>query len=363
MLGSATVMFRRLSFIVGLLTAVVLAGCGGDSETGERASAGSDVNALLRETFANVGQMKSATVDLKVNVEPRGANAATGQVAARLSGPFESQGANRLPKFAFDVEMTSAGQTVSGGATYTGEKGFITLQGTAYEVSDAVLGPFVATYEQALKSQQNAQKGGPVLGALGIDFRKWLKDPRNEGEAKVGDTDTIKLTGSADIVQVVADLSKISERAATLPGAGGRVPQKLTPEQEQRVTEAIKAVNVEVYTGAEDKILRRLVVTADLKDAAAKVDAGLLLDLTFTKVGSEQQIEGPADAQPFTELLKALDAAGFGSFGLGGGSSSGGSAPEVPEGTANNVDKYARCIEDAGGDRAKARECASLLSG
>ena len=35
----------------------------------------------------------------------------------------------------------------------------------------------------------------------------------------------------------------------------------------------------------------------------------------------------------------------------------------MPAGTANNVDKYAACIEDAEGDRAKARKCAELLSG
>ena len=60
-------------------------------------------------------------------------------MAARLKGPFASQGANQLPKFAFSVELTSGGRTVTGGATYTGDKGFITLQGTPYEVSDLVL--------------------------------------------------------------------------------------------------------------------------------------------------------------------------------------------------------------------------------
>ena len=117
---------------------------------------------------------------------------------------------------------------------------------------------------------------------------------------------------------------------------------------------------MEVYTGAEDKILRRLVVTADLKDAASKVDAGLALDLTFTKVGEGQQIEGPANAQPFSELLKALDAAGISDLGLGGPSAS---APKDPSEMSNNVDEYADCIEDAGGDRAKARKCAEILTG
>jgi len=357
-------MFRSLRFIVPLLTVAFLAGCGGDDDKGEpaqRASAGSEPNALLRSTFLNLGKMKSATVDAKVSVESRGANAQAGTVAARLSGAFASQGAKKLPKFAFKAEMTSAGRTVSGGATFTGEKAYVAMQGTAYEVSDLLVRQFVAGYEQALKTQKK-QQGGLVLGALGVDFRRWLKNSRNAGEAQVGDAKTIKIVGSADVKQVVADLEKISKRAASLPGAGGSLPQSLTPEQKQRVTEAIKSVDVTVYTGADDQILRRLTVSASLQDTASKVDAALLLDITFTKVGQDQQIEAPANARPFTELLQALDAAGLADLGLGGGSGED-VAPDVPEGTANNVDKYARCIEDAKGDRAKARKCASLLSG
>ena len=364
MLGSGRPMFRRLSFIAFLLTALMASGCGGDDEkgdSGQRASASSDVNALLRSTFANVGKMKSATVDLKVRIEPRGTNAGVGAVAARLSGPFASQGANKLPKFAFDVELTSAGQTVAGGASYDGSKGYITLQGTPYEVSNLVLKQFVAGYEQSLKSRAKSAQGGLVLGALGIDFRKWLKNPRNEGETTVGDAKTIKVTGAADVAQVIADLDKITERASNLPGAGGRVPSQLTPAQKQRATEAVKAVNVTVYTGVDDQILRRLTVTADLKDTESKVDAALLFDITFTKVGGEQTFKAPANPRSFTELLQALDAAGFADLGLGG--ATGGEPPKVPEGTANNVDKYAACIEDAGSDRAKARKCAELLSG
>ena len=39
-----------------------------------------------------------------------------------------------------------------------------------------------------------------------------------------------------------------------------------------------------------------------------------------------------------------------------------GEAPAT-SGTPNNVDKYAACIEQANGDRAKARKCADLLAG
>jgi hypothetical protein len=370
MLGSAVPMTRSLRCIVPLVAAFVLASCGGESsnegDPAQRASASSDSDALLRTTFANVSKMTSATVDLKLQIEPRGAKAADGPVSARLSGPFAGQGADKLPKFAFTAELTSGGQTFNAGATYDGKKAYVGLLGTPYAVTDLVTRQFVAGYEQSLKSRQNA-KGGLVLGSLGIDFTKWLPNATNQGETRVGDAKTIRISGKADVKQVIADLEKITEKASALnvPGANGRIPTKLTPEQKAAAEKAIKSLTVDVYTGAEDSILRRLVVKADLQDAASKIDAGVLLDLTFTKVGQEQTITAPSNPKPFTELLKAVDAAGLADLGLGGPAPGGGSDSTVPNSsdTPNNVDKYAECIEDAKGDAAKARKCADLLSG
>jgi hypothetical protein len=91
----------------------------------------------------------------------------------------------------------------------------------------------------------------------------------------------------------------------------------------------------------------------------------VLLDLTFTKVGQEQTITAPSNPKPFTELLKAVDAAGLADLGLGGPAPGGGTDSTVPNSSdsPNNVDKYAACIEQAKGDAAKARKCADLLSG
>jgi hypothetical protein len=205
-----------------------------------------------------------------------------------------------------------------------------------------------------------------VLGSLGIDFTKWLPDARNEGAAQVGDAQTIKISGKADVKQVIADLDKITEKAATLnvPGAAGKVPQKLTPQQKASTENAIKALTVTVYTGAQDRILRRLTVNADLKASASKIDAAVLLDVTFNKVAKAQTFPVPDNPRPFGELLKAIDAAGIADLGLGLGSGSAGSDATAPNSSTNpnNVDKYASCIEEADGDRAKARKCAELLS-
>jgi hypothetical protein len=344
----------RLRLLFPLLFVLVLSACGGQGEEGERASSTTDANALLRSTFQNLDQMKSATVDLTLRVTPKSGGGDA--VSARVHGPFASQGKGKLAKFALQADLESGAERFSAGATYTGEKGYITLMGTPYEVSGLVLKQFVAGYEQATRSSKQRTVSP---GLLGIDFSKWLKSARNEGEAKVAGTDAIKITGEADVARVIADLDKIAAKAATLPGTAGKVPQRLTPQQKQAAADAIKALNLTVFTGAEDRFLRRLTVSADLRDPESKVDANVLFDVTFTRVGEEQSFPAPSGARPFSELLKAVDAAGLGDLrGLGSDKAAPGASS-----SPNNVDKYAACIEQAGSDRAKARKCAELLSG
>ena len=225
-----------------------------------------------------------------------------------------------------------------------------------------MLKQFVAGYEQSLKSRQSAQ-GGLVLGALGIDFRRWLKNPRNEGEAQVGDAKTIKVTGAADVAQVIADLDKIAEKASQPAGRG-----RPRPAAADAAAEAAR------HRGAEGPQRHRLHGRRRPDPAPAHrhrrpqghrvqgrrgAAAGHHLHQGRRRT---RQFKAPANPRSFTELLKALDAAGFADLGLGG-AQGGDPAPKVPSGTANNVDKYAACIEDAEGDRAKARKCAELLSG
>ena len=67
-----------------------------------------------------------------------------------------------------------------------GKKAFVALQGAHYAVSHAVVRQFVAGYEEALKTRKSSGAGGLVLGGLGIDFTRWLRDPLNEGPARGG---------------------------------------------------------------------------------------------------------------------------------------------------------------------------------
>jgi hypothetical protein len=345
---------RLITLLLVPLLALVAAACGSDG--GQPASASSDVSQLLRDTFSNLSKLKSADVGMQLRLD-----SPSGQpVSAEVSGPFASTGEGQLPRFAFNATLSAAGRSERVGATWTGEKAFITLQNTAYAVSDLVARQFAAGYQQALRSNQSKQaKGGLLLSSLGIDFTKWLKDARNAGTAQVGDAQTVRITGRADIPRMVDDLARISQRAQSLGVSGAQVRQ-LTPQQKQQLEAAIRSVDVQVYTGAQDRILRRLVVHAVVRAPGAKGDSALDLDLQLTKVNQDQQISAPANPKPFSELLKVTGALNGGGLGglLGGGSA----APsKLPSGS--NVDRYAKCVEKASGDRAQLRKCAALLTG
>jgi hypothetical protein len=254
--------------ILCLLTLLVVAGCGADP--GERASATSDASALLRQTFANTAKLQSASIELQ---------AADRDGRAVLRGPIVVEPAGKLPKFALEAKVTAGSQTKTAGATWTGDQGFVALDGKTYAVPAGLVQMATAGYQQGLQQ-------GPQLG---LDASKWVVAPRNAGLATVGGVQTVKITGKADMAQVKADLQKLGQGAAglgvpDLSGAG----------------QAVKNATVTVYTGAEDQILRRLVVNADVKGEAA------LFDLALTGVNAPQKITAPAHARPFSELMAQL---------------------------------------------------------
>jgi len=342
-------MTGRLLLFLSLSVALI-AGCG-DAQV-EPASSSTDVNTLLRDTFRNLDQVKSANLSAKLAADGAGQS-----FTASLSGPFQSQGKGKLPKVQLAAKLDGGGQSFDAGVTWLGDKGYVSLQGVSYEVSGLVAKQFSAAYEEAAKQQKS---GSNTALLLGIDFSKWLKNGRNEGEANVAGTDTIKLTGDADVAQVIADVQRIAQKASTLniPGTQG-VPSKLTPEQEQEIVKAVKKFAIEVYTGKEDRILRKLVVNADVQDPSSKQTSHVAFELTLDGVGSDQDFSAPKNAKPFSELLKAGKELASG-LGLAGTSTGGGAASGISK---HALQAYSKCVERANGDAAKTQKCADLISG
>ena len=347
---------------LALVGVAVLAGCGGD----DGANSSTPVDQLLRETFSGDKNVSSGKLDLSLRVDSQGSSQLQGPVTIHLGGPFESQGKGKLPKFDLDASVQGGGQDIRAGVTSTGDKGFVSFQGTDYAVSDRVFAQFRQGYEQA--QAQAAQRKGQSLTSLGIDPRHWLTNPRNAGEAKVGDTDTIRITGGVDVRRLLDDVNTLLERTRSFGGsASGNLPEKLTEQQKQQAADAVKDLSVDIYTGKDDKILRRLVldltVQAPQGSASAGEQAKLRLDVQLLDVNQGQDISAPANPKPFGQLLNSLNG-----LGLGGGGSTGGTGGSSGTGSgtggasADNLKKYSKCIEDAGNDASKARKCADLLT-
>ena len=66
-----------------------------------------------------------------------------------------------------------------------------------------------------------------------------MTDARNAGESTVGDTETIKITGSVNVPALLDDVNRALERIKSLGVQGaGRLPDRLTDAERKQVTDA-----------------------------------------------------------------------------------------------------------------------------
>jgi hypothetical protein len=346
---------RRLLWLPLVVLALgLIAGCGGGDDDDD-AARGADVNRLLDETFAGGRAIDSGQIDLKLAVESQ-----SGNVSADLKGPFQSEGDKTLPRFQLTASLTGPDLNYDLGVTSTGDEGFVSVQGTDYAVSKPVFDQFKAGYEQA---QQQGGQEDQSLASLGIDPRQWLTNARIAGESEVGGTETIRITGGVDVPKLLEDVNQALEQARSLGIQGSQdIPERLSQQQIQQVEQAIRDLSVEIHTGAEDNILRRLVIDLDVQapegsEVAGSGAAAVRLDLSLLEVNEDQEIEAPDDPRPFEELVGQAGGLGLGGGGAGssGGGGGGGASQE-------NLEEYSQCIQDAGNDTQKARECADLLT-
>jgi hypothetical protein len=352
----------RLLLLALIATLVAfVAGCGGGDSNEPSADEDTSVDQVLKDTFSGKKQVDSGKLDLSLKIDVQGSSDSQlqGPISLSLTGPFQTQGKGKLPKFDIDAAFEGAGQSLKAGLTSTGEKAFVNFQGTEYVVSDQVFRQFKAGYEQAQK--QSADKGNQQsLATLGIDPRRWLTDPKNEGEAKVGDTDTIKITGGVDVDKLLDDVNTALDKARSLGVEGSdQLPEKLTDQQKQQAAKAIKDLKVEIYTGKDDTTLRRMVVAMNV-DGGQDGSGTLTLDFQLLDLNEDQTIEAPSGAKPFDQLLGQLGGLGLGGGASGSGSSGSGSGSGGA--SAEDLKKYSDCVTEAGSDTAKAQKCAELLS-
>ncbi|HET8593087.1 MAG TPA: hypothetical protein VFL56_05435 [Solirubrobacterales bacterium] len=343
-------------FPLALVAAIAIAACGG----GEDGGGEEDPQQVLRETFAR--SIESGVFDFDVRVESSGGGD-PGSFEAKAGGPFQGQG-ERFPQFDLDVSLKaeSGSQSISGsgGLTSTGEAAFVNFQGTEYAVDQELFDQYVSAYT-ALQERGDPGMDG-LLGTLGITPTDWLTDLENQGTEDVEGIETVRITGRADVSKLVEDLKRIAE--STGRAAGG-----VDPARFDQLEQTIQGAEFEVFSGEEDKLLRRLEGTLELDPGEAIPGAPdsveVDFELTIASVNEPQTVEAPSDAEPLSALFRSLgvDPGRLGKS-LRGGLQSGGAPPETGDTTTapsqDAIEKYQRCLSEAEG-QSELQECAAVL--
>jgi hypothetical protein len=364
----------RLAVLALLLALLALgaAACGGDDRT---SGSGDDPSALLRDTFGADHPIRSGRVDANLDVDLRGLAQLSQPLSLHLSGPFQSNGGDKLPDFAFDVDFQGGQRPVTVGAVFAQGGGFLTIEGQAFDLGSDIYNSFKQGYEKAKADAAKSgasKKGQPTLAALGISPLHWLKDPKNLGTEDIAGAQTVHVASGVEVGKLLEDVSTLLGKAKNVTSsAGAAVPGSLTPSQRDAITRSIKSAKVDVWTGAKDHTLRKVAVDIqvdvpeDLRAQAGDLRTGhLILQVTIAQLNQHQTIRKPAGARPLSELRSAL--AQLGLLGSGSGASS-----TTPQGTATTPSTgsgagapgdYTRCLGDAGEDLAKVQDCAKYLN-
>jgi len=321
--------------------------------------------ALLRQTFGGTHRADSGKLTFDASLKG-------GQTPAsiHLTGPFQRQGKGQVPKFQLAVSIVARGQTINAGATSTGGAAFLNFMGGDFAVPADRFAQFQQRYAQSTSSSAPSQK--TIFSRLGVDPVKWLRDPQVVGDADVSGASTTHITAGVDLNALVDDLAKVFGRAGQLglPNTG-QLPQ-ITPAQKSKLVSAVRNPTVDIFTGKDDKTLRRFVINLHLQLPGGQLgpngaDASILLELA--DLNKPQTVTAPANPRPLSDLSGSLGGLG-GTLG-GGGSGGGGASPSTPGGGGGggsgaappNIQRYSRCIQQAGNDTAKRQQCVALLGG
>ena len=294
---------RPLILLLVLVLAAGLAACGGDDGDDGGGSA-ADAEKLVEQAFNTTIDSGRMAIDAEARFEG-GENPE--QFSVELSGPFESNGADRLPSLDLDVDLSGAGIPLEGGLIVTEDNAFLRFQDEHYEIGRETV--------SELNRQLREQSGGgkrTTLRQFGLDVGEWLQDPKVEGSEEVAGVETTKVSGGVDVLRVVDDFVALEKRFPI----GGSEPLKLDREDREKIEEVVRETRLYAYVAKADHTLRRLLLEVDLdipeedRDDFDGAERGnVRLDVVVSDAGKPQRIEAPARSKPLDELLSQ--------FGLG----------------------------------------------
>jgi hypothetical protein len=266
------------------LAAVALAACGGDGGSAED---------VLADTADNLEEIQSGRLTMRLVVTPKGEDAET--VGFELRGPFSLDGPGDLP--VARIEYTQIRGSARGAVTVvsTGRKAYIEVDGQAYELP--------AEQADELRAAGEDLEEGEGLGELGLD--DWIEDPKlSEGGVLAG-VETDRIDADLDVASAAHDLVEVAR------GLAQGSLDDLSDTDAQTIERATRSAKLQLFTGEEDRLLRRLNIDVDLgfrvpselRDALGNlVGARIDFELRVEEPNRPVTVDEPEGALPYSEL-------------------------------------------------------------
>lgn len=221
-------MTRLAAIALALAAALAAAGCGGPS-----------AKSTVADTTKNLAKIHSGVLDLELLVTPRSGD----PFGFALKGPFSLR-PGKLPVARVAYTQTANGQSATATFVSDGARAWVVASGRTTELS--------AQQAASLRTSTKAL-GGSGGGLSSFDVASWIRDPK----VADGGNSTDRVTGTLDVVSAANGLMGLAALA-------GRSGTPIEGKDADRLRSATQDSRVELLTGKDDRLLRRLELSADL---------------------------------------------------------------------------------------------------
>jgi hypothetical protein len=364
---------KLVALATAALAALSVSACGSSGNS-------SQARSLLRQTFSGSHTVNSGQLTFNLTVNPSGSGTLKGPITVGFGGPFDGLGTGKLPKSNFTVSLNLLGRTLSLGILSTGSAGYVTASGTSYQLPASTFQQLESGFA-SLTSSAGSRSGG--LSKLGINPLHWLINPSVAGNDTVAGASTTHIRAGIDVRALLDDLNTFLGKAPALGVTGvGKIPSGISPATRDRLARDIRQPSVEIWTGSNDKTLRKLALSFSLPvngqlSALLGSSTQIALTMQYAELNQPQTIVAPTSVAPYSQfqaklrsVLSAVQGTVTGSGLSGSGSSGTGSTGTGSTGPSSSgssgasaLGAYSQCLQKAGGDITKAQQCAALLNG
>jgi hypothetical protein len=267
---------RPATALLVALVALAITGCGGSSSP----------TGVLQETSDNLGAIRSGDLTLRLLVDGGGK-----QAGFELEGRFALPDEGELPVADLDYTQIAGDQQETVTLISTGEKAFVAIGKDVYELPEK--------QTASLRSAGGQVSGDSGLGSLEIGG--WLIQPKLSDGGEVGGAETDRIQSDLDVVRAANSI------LALVAGLNGSKATQLVGRNAEQLRAATKSATIDVHTGKDDRLLRRLVIDARLgADVPAQLrdrlgdlaNARLTFELAIADPNDDVEVKEPEGAKP-----------------------------------------------------------------